>query len=530
MSKTDKILRRRAKSPQPGRNVIVRMISLLSMLAVLVTASSVTSGDFGPSLGGPVAPGTAPVGSTEPTAVQWSLIWTGFYNGIVDGSLGKRSRDAIAAWQASRGVAGTGILDGAQAYLLHRQAGSIASGFEWTAFENAEVGYRIAYPARYLRLSEPLPFGGRRFKSSDGTFTLAVEVDGDPGEAGFRGLYDRVAASGPQREVGYKVFKGVWFVLHGKSNGVSFYTRIERRPGGIVGFTFMWPTERMGEVSPAVTAMVSAFSVGPRVMLDRETATTPSARLPEQVSPNPTPHTRRSPAVPAQAGPRTERLDAAGVFRATKDAVWIVLAAKSYGGRVDRSTIVLGSAVAVTDHLLLTNCHTLRDRDAVVVVKDAKAAAPVRAEPVKVETEADRCVLFVDQRLPVTVPVRDFRDIEVGERVYTIGAPSGLDLTLGDGLVSAKRTMKGIDYVQTTAPISPGSSGGGLFDDRGNLIGITTFLLRDAQNLNFAIAADSFPWKAGERRRAIYESLQASGFRLLRSSDGHAGHQVPQQG
>jgi hypothetical protein len=87
------------------------MVSLLSMLAVLVTSSSISSADFGSSFGGPVAPWTTPVGSTDPAVVPWSLIWTGFYNGIVAGSLGKRSRDAIAAWQASRGLAASGILD-----------------------------------------------------------------------------------------------------------------------------------------------------------------------------------------------------------------------------------------------------------------------------------------------------------------------------------------------------------------------------------------------------------------------------------
>ena len=51
-----------------------------------------------------------------------------------------------------------------------------------------------------------------------------------------------------------------------------------------------------------------------------------------------------------------------------------------------------------------------------------------------------------------------------------------------------------VDYIQITAPVSEGSSGGGVFDDRGNLIGITTFTIKDAQNLNFAIAASQF-WK-----------------------------------
>ena len=43
--------------------------------------------------------------------------------------------------------------------------------------------------------------------------------------------------------------------------------------------------------------------------------------------------------------------------------------------------------------------------------------------------------------------------------------------------------MEGVDYIQTTAPVSEGSSGGGRFDDRGNLIGITTSTVRGAQNL-----------------------------------------------
>jgi S1-C subfamily serine protease len=49
-------------------------------------------------------------------------------------------------------------------------------------------------------------------------------------------------------------------------------------------------------------------------------------------------------------------------------------------------------------------------------------------------------------------------------------------------------------FLQTTAPISPGSSGGGLFDGRGNLVGVTSFTLKGAQNINFAIPAEDF-WK-----------------------------------
>lgn len=59
-------------------------------------------------------------------------------------------------------------------------------------------------------------------------------------------------------------------------------------------------------------------------------------------------------------------------------------------------------------------------------------------------------------------------------------------------IVSSKRTVDGGRLVQTTAPISPGSSGGGLFDAQANLLGITTFMLKQSQNLNFAIAAEEY--------------------------------------
>jgi Trypsin-like peptidase domain len=57
-------------------------------------------------------------------------------------------------------------------------------------------------------------------------------------------------------------------------------------------------------------------------------------------------------------------------------------------------------------------------------------------------------------------------------------------------LVSGLRTFEGVRLIQTTAPISHGSSGGGLFDAQGKLIGITTFMFKDGQNLNFAIPSE----------------------------------------
>src|SRR5450432_3161581 len=110
---------------------------------------------------------------------------------------------------------------------------------------------------------------------------------------------------------------------------------------------------------------------------------------------------------------------------------------------------------------------------------------------------ADRCVLSVSEaNLTPVRGVRSYDSLEVGEALFTLGSPNGLELSLANCLLSVKREDKGAHFVQTTAPISPGSSGGGLFDAHGNLVGITTKVLVDDdhlnQALNFAIPADSF--------------------------------------
>lgn len=65
-----------------------------------------------------------------------------------------------------------------------------------------------------------------------------------------------------------------------------------------------------------------------------------------------------------------------------------------------------------------------------------------------------------------------------------------MELTISNGIISGFReTNGGMKLRQTTAPFSPGSSGGGLFDDQGRLVGITTLIAKDSQNLNFAVSA-----------------------------------------
>ncbi|KIM00020.1 putative serine protease [Paramagnetospirillum magnetotacticum MS-1] len=190
-----------------------------------------------------------------------------------------------------------------------------------------------------------------------------------------------------------------------------------------------------------------------------------------------------------QRPPSRARLGAEDVFAQVGRSVYVVIAARTEEDLKARNGR-FGSAVAMDERTLVTNCHVI-DEMAVILLR--QGSQTLRATPSGGDPATDRCLMSVSPgRLSAVPGIRPWDDLRVGETVYSIGAPKGLEATLGQGLISGLRPIKTLHYVQTSAPISPGSSGGGLFDAAGNLVGITTFHIRDADGLNFAIAAEDF--------------------------------------
>jgi S1-C subfamily serine protease len=189
----------------------------------------------------------------------------------------------------------------------------------------------------------------------------------------------------------------------------------------------------------------------------------------------------------APASVESGALEATALFKLLKVSVFQIEATRSNG-------VAQGSAVAITTTELLTNCHVLQGARKLLVKQDK---AQWHGRIARADPKSDRCVITVPEaKLTPIASVRPYESLQVGETVYTLGSPVGLELTLSNGILSGRREEDGRHYVQTTAPISPGSSGGGLFDARGNLIGITTLVIvgreRLNQALNFAIPADAF--------------------------------------
>jgi tetratricopeptide (TPR) repeat protein len=150
-------------------------------------------------------------------------------------------------------------------------------------------------------------------------------------------------------------------------------------------------------------------------------------------------------------------------------------------------SIGLGSGAVIGAGQVITNCHVAQKGKSLQVRQSGKT---FKATLQYADPDRDLCQLSVPDLQAPPVTLGTANKLRVGQRVYAIGAPQGLELTLSEGLVSSLRPYEGSQYIQTSAAISPGSSGGGLFDDQGRLVGITTFYLAEGQSLNFALPVD----------------------------------------
>lgn len=146
-----------------------------------------------------------------------------------------------------------------------------------------------------------------------------------------------------------------------------------------------------------------------------------------------------------------------------------------------------GSGVVISTGQVITNCHVAKRGKSRQVRQSGKtfSATMQYSDPSR-----DLCQLNVPDLHAPPVVLGTAKKLKVGQRVYAIGAPEDLELTLSEGLISSLRPHEGSEYIQTSAAISLGSSGGGLFNDQGQLIGITTFYHAEGQNLNFALPVD----------------------------------------
>ena len=170
------------------------------------------------------------------------------------------------------------------------------------------------------------------------------------------------------------------------------------------------------------------------------------------------------------------------VFNSVRDSI-VTLTVYDERKEVDGA----GSGVVVAPGRVITNCHVVQEAVAIQVRAGDKVWSATVAS---MDTPRDLCQLDVPGLTAPAAKIRSYREVQIGEPIYAVGNPLGFGLAVSAGLVSSIAQHKGELRLFSSAPISPGSSGGGLFDSHGRLIGITTGFYPGAQNLNLAVPAD----------------------------------------
>ena len=147
-----------------------------------------------------------------------------------------------------------------------------------------------------------------------------------------------------------------------------------------------------------------------------------------------------------------------------------------------------GSGFVVTpDGLIVTNHHVVDDAYFAEVQFPSGSSYLVEGL-MGLDSDADLALLKIDATNLPTLEMAEEVLPPIGTQVFAIGNPQGLTNTLSEGLVSGHRTTNvGLLKLQTTAAISPGSSGGPLLNFAGQVVGVTTEGLEGGQNLNFVV-------------------------------------------
>ena len=187
--------------------------------------------------------------------------------------------------------------------------------------------------------------------------------------------------------------------------------------------------------------------------------------------------------------PSALALTASQVYEQVKDSVVVV---KAFD-QTDKP-VGLGSGVMLPSGDVITNYHVVKT-GVRYTVGQGKQTAPATLKAG--DPKKDLCLLTAPGLTAKPARLGQAARLKVGEPVYAVGAPQGLELSLSEGIVSQLRGGPP-PLIQTTVAISGGSSGGGLFNAEGELVGITTFYLKDGQSLNFALPVEWIGEVAGK--------------------------------
>lgn len=188
-------------------------------------------------------------------AAQEALGWLGFYNGVDDGAFGKRTIEALSAYQRSLGWQADGIMTAKALAALKDGAAKAKAAVGFRLIDDAASGVRIGAPTKLLERRE----NGALF-SKDGTIGLYFkETKGE-----LAALYKAQSVDAGARKVTYKYLKpDNFFVIAGEEADNKFYRRYAASGDKLRGFAFLYPKKRAKALDPVALAIANSFDPFP---------------------------------------------------------------------------------------------------------------------------------------------------------------------------------------------------------------------------------------------------------------------------
>jgi S1-C subfamily serine protease len=200
----------------------------------------------------------------------------------------------------------------------------------------------------------------------------------------------------------------------------------------------------------------------------------------------PKPPTARTNADPPAVASQPQRIDQENprqqIYRRSIPLTCLIVTSR------DGKMADLGSGLLVSpDGLVITNAHVIEKAGNLAVrCGDQESVAQIRRR----SNKPDLALLETSLKSRTSFVLNEtYNQDLIGLDVFVIGNPYGLEGTFSDGIISGLREIDGVRYIQISAPISPGNSGGPVILGDGTVIGIATMGAKVGQNINFAIAA-----------------------------------------
>ncbi|MBP0615176.1 trypsin-like peptidase domain-containing protein [Jiella mangrovi] len=432
--------------------------------------------------------------------LQIRLGWTGDYAGPFSGVIEAATLRAIRDFQARHGLRADGVITEAMLQKLIALSDAVQSDLGVSVVDDRETGVRLALPLNLVKDAGRTEVG-HLWRAQDGSVEIETVRIADTGQT-LSGLYDTLSQATAERSVLGAQKADDWFTVAGVESGRRYFMRFSGSKSDLRGFSVSYKESDESEVASFVTVasnLFEPFAGEPEAPLVADNRGNSFSALLERRRSADKSGTARYAMADNDADGRRSHLFELPRERSYDNAA--IEPAQEAGRQAGAAPAfdMAGSGFVVSDGWLLTNAHVVRG------CRKVEVGNNIPASEVRIDSSNDLALVHVGQSLgsPLAISAAKPR---LGEDILALGFPlrsilaDSLNVTRGN-VSSLLGLMNDPRYLQISAPVQPGNSGGPLVDLAGRVVGVVTAKLdavavADAtgdipQSINFAIRPDT---------------------------------------